>query len=320
MKVIPKEIKKLLVKQKYHVVGNHSAIKKCRWTHKSLVENQVCYKEKFYGIYSHRCMQVTPSLLWCTHSCDFCWRLQPADIGMSWNQSKIDVPLDDPEFILEGLRKEWKRILSGYKHTSHKKVTEEKWNEANSPYSIAISLSGEPLLYPKINDFIKLAKNQGLITFLVSNGTCPDAIKNLTEPHQLYVSLIAPNKEEYQKICKPVISDGWEKLNESLSYLESFTCPTVLRLTLSDNKNLKNPDEFAKLIDKYNPSYVEAKGYMYLGFSRKRDMSLDNMPMHDKIKKFADELADHCNYEVVDEVMKSRVVLLSKNKNVKKFS
>ena len=320
MKEIPVEIKDLLKKQKYHLVGNHSAIKKCRWTHKSLIMNQTCYKEKFYGVYSHRCMQVTPSLLWCTHCCDFCWRLQPSDVNSAWDQTTIDVPLDDPEVILDGFYREWKRILSGYKPTSHEHVSWEKWKEANDPFSIAISLSGEPLIYPKINELIELTKARGLITFIVSNATRPEVVKNLTEPSQLYFSLISSNKENYKKICRPLISNAWEKIMESFSYLESFKCPTVLRLTLSDHKNLKNPEEFAKIIEKYGPTYVEAKGYMYLGFSRKRGMTVDNMPRHEKIKEFAMKLADNCGYHLIDEVVRSRVVLLSKNKKIKKFS
>ncbi|MHA1786143.1 MAG: 4-demethylwyosine synthase TYW1 [Candidatus Helarchaeota archaeon] len=320
MKEIPKNIKDLLIKQKYHLVGNHSAIKKCRWTHNSLVRDEVCYKEKFYGVYSHRCMQVTPSLLWCTHSCEFCWRLQPSDVKMKWDQTKISVPIDDPEFILDGFYREWKRILSGYKPSSHKAVSWDKWNEANDPYSIAISLSGEPLLYPRINDLIELTKKKGLITFVVSNATRPEIVKTLTEPNQLYFSLISTNEQEYKRICRPLITNGWQKIIESLSYLESFSCPTVLRLTLSDHKNLKNPEEFAKIIDKFGPSYVEAKGYMYLGFSRKRGMTVDNMPLHEKVKDFALKIAENSGYYFIDEVEKSRVVLLSKKKKIKKFS
>ncbi|NHI92661.1 MAG: 4-demethylwyosine synthase TYW1 [Candidatus Lokiarchaeota archaeon] len=320
MKDIPIQIKNLLKKQKYHLVGNHSAIKKCRWTHKSLVFDQACYKERFYGIFSHRCMQVTPSLLWCTHCCDFCWRLQPSDIDINWDQTKIDVPINDPEFILDGFYKEWKRILSGYKPLSHDKVTWEKWEEANNPFSIAISLSGEPLIYPRINELIELTKKRGLITFVVSNATRPEIVKNLTEPNQLYFSLISPNKENYEQICRPLILNAWEKIMESFSYLESFSCPTVLRLTLSDHKNLKNPEEFAKIIEKYSPTHVEAKGYMYLGFSRRRGMKVNNMPLHKKIKEFAIKLADNCGYYFIDDVERSRVVLLSKQKKIKKFS
>ncbi|MHA1143603.1 MAG: 4-demethylwyosine synthase TYW1 [Candidatus Helarchaeota archaeon] len=322
MEELPKEIKALLKKQKYHIVGHHSGIKKCRWTHLSLVEGRTCYKEKFYGVKSHRCMQISPSLIWCTHSCRFCWRIQPQDIDFYWKQTKIEVPLDDPKTILDGCVHEWRRILSGYKPTSHESVSWKKWEEANDPFSVAISLSGEPLLYPRISDLILECKRRDLITFLVSNGTLPDVLAKIEEPDQLYVSLIAPDKESYKSTCRPLISDGWERFNQTLESFNSLKSRTVLRLTLVDGLNLKNPEGFARLIDRANPTFVEAKAYMFLGFSRKkgRQLTLENMPSHEKIREFAKEIAVHSGYEIVDESIQSRVVLLSKSKNVEKFS
>ena len=84
-----------LKRQKYKIVGAHSAVKICHWTKKSLIENRVCYKQKFYGIESHRCLQMTPSVAWCTHKCLFCWR------PVEYNE---DTPYsyDVPEAIVEG--------------------------------------------------------------------------------------------------------------------------------------------------------------------------------------------------------------------------
>jgi wyosine [tRNA(Phe)-imidazoG37] synthetase (radical SAM superfamily) len=31
---------------------------------------------EFYGIRSHRCLQMTPVVDQCTHNCLFCWRVQ----------------------------------------------------------------------------------------------------------------------------------------------------------------------------------------------------------------------------------------------------
>ncbi|NVM01346.1 MAG: 4-demethylwyosine synthase TYW1, partial [Candidatus Helarchaeota archaeon] len=245
MEKIPLSIVNLLKKQKYHLVGHHSAIKKCRWTHNSLVHNRVCYKEKFYGVKSHRCLQITPSIIWCSHTCNFCWRIQPKDIKVNWNQTKISVPLDSPEEILDGCIREWRRILSGYKPSSHEKVGWKKWEEANQPFSVAISLSGEPTLYPYLGDLISECKKRNLISFLVSNGTFPGILKDIEEPNQLYISVISANEKLYKKICRPLIPDSWERLNKTFDLIPSFTCPTVFRLTLMHDMNLKNPEEFA---------------------------------------------------------------------------
>ncbi|MHA1269769.1 MAG: 4-demethylwyosine synthase TYW1 [Candidatus Helarchaeota archaeon] len=307
---------RILKKQKYHIIGNHSAIKKCRWTHNSLVKNEPCYKEKFYGIKSHRCIQMSPSVIWCTNSCLFCWRIRPQDKSFLFNDPKY---IDDPDFILDRCYYEWKRILSGYKPTSHQKVKWEKWREAQVPFSIAISLSGEPTLYPRINDLIQAAFNRGLKVFLVSNGTRPKVIESLTPPSQLYISLSAPNRDIYKRTCCPIHQDNWNNLKKSLEILSTFNTPTAIRLTLVKKYNMSNIDEYAKLILKAEPTYIECKGYVYVGASRKF-LTLEHMPFHDEIKEFAQKLSDITGYNVIDDHPPSRVVLLSKLKKPIKFS
>ena len=50
-----------LQKMGYRFAGNnyHAAAKICHWTKKSILDEGVCYKEKFYGIKSHRCLQMS---------------------------------------------------------------------------------------------------------------------------------------------------------------------------------------------------------------------------------------------------------------------
>ncbi|MBD3227559.1 MAG: 4-demethylwyosine synthase TYW1 [Candidatus Lokiarchaeota archaeon] len=314
-KEYPKEYK-VLKKQKYHVIGKHSAIKKCRWTHNSLVKNQPCYKEKFYNLKSHRCLQMSPSVIWCTNNCLYCWRVNPEDCSFPFSDSN---KIDDPDFILDGCYREWKRILSGYKPTSHDKVSWKKWNEAQDPFNIAISLSGEPTLYPKINGLIEASFKRNLKVFLVSNGTQPNVIESLTEPSQLYISLSAPNRAIYEKTCLPALRNNWDKLMRSLELLSTFKCPTVIRLTMVKDLNMCLPKEYAKIINKVEPTYIECKGYVYVGSSRK-NLTLDNMPYHHEIKDFSEKLSNLTGYNILDEHKQSRVVLLSKLKKAIKFS
>ena len=65
-----------LEKSGYRFVGTHghAAVKTCHWTRQSIVDKGVCYKEKFYGIKSHRCLQMSPSVPFCHQQCRFCWR------------------------------------------------------------------------------------------------------------------------------------------------------------------------------------------------------------------------------------------------------
>ena len=68
------ELSELLEKQHYSIVGNHSGVKLCHWMRQSLLLKREYYKQSFYGIKTHRCLQMTPAINQCTHLCLFCWR------------------------------------------------------------------------------------------------------------------------------------------------------------------------------------------------------------------------------------------------------
>jgi tRNA wybutosine-synthesizing protein 1 len=70
-------------------------------------------------------------------------------------------------------------------------------------------------------------------------------------------------------------------------------------------------DEYAKIIEKANPTYIETKAYMHIGFSNLR-LGFDRMPMHGEVKKFAAQLAEKTGYKIINEAPESRVVLLSR--------
>ena len=72
-------------------------------------------------------------------------------------------------------------------------------------------------------------------------------------------------------------------------------------------------DEYAKLLEKANPTYVEAKAYMHIGFSSLR-LGFERMPTHSEVRKFAAQIAEKTGYNIIDEAPESRVVLLSKLK------
>src|SRR5256885_6051454 len=66
----------VLERQGYRIVGEYSGVKLCHWTKDSLTKGIGCYKQTFYGIESHRCLQMTPTVDACNLSCQFCWRTQ----------------------------------------------------------------------------------------------------------------------------------------------------------------------------------------------------------------------------------------------------
>ncbi|MCK4247281.1 MAG: 4-demethylwyosine synthase TYW1, partial [Methanomicrobia archaeon] len=275
-----REVRTLLRKQRYKIVGEHSAVKLCHWLKKSLMEDRVCYKQKFYGIKSHRCLQMTPAVISCTHKCLFCWR------PTQYTVSTIENP-DPPDVIVKKSIEAQKELLSGYGGVLDR-VNKEKLKEATTPNNVAISLAGEPTMYPLLSDLIDEYKKRNFTTFLVTNGTNPDVLENISLPWNLYVTIPAPNKEVYEKLCIPQIPDGWERIMKTLELFPSLDTKKVTRLTLVRGYNLKKPEEYAKLIEKASPEYVEAKAYMFVGFSRLR-LTIEAMPSFSEIMRFAQQ-------------------------------
>ncbi len=293
--------KRLFVRQHYGLAGKHSAVKLCGWTKKSLHDKGVCYKQKFYGIESHKCLQCTPVVNWCTENCEFCWRLG------RYQSPKLE-GWENPKEIVDKMIEAQRKLLSGFPGAD---VNMKKWKEAQNPTQVAISLAGEPTIYPKLGELIAEFHKRGMTTFLVTNGTLPEKLENLNPlPTQLYVTLAASDKETFEKVCKPNIEGAWEKLMKTLELLPNLKTRKVIRLTLVKNLNMKNPEKYAKLIKKANPDFVEAKAYMAVGFSRDR-LGLGYMPTHEEIVEFAKELSKHLEIKIADEHKPSRVVLLT---------
>ena len=56
-------------------------------------------------------------------------------------------------------------------------VKPERLAEGMQARHCALSLVGEPIMYPEINALIKLLHEKGISTFLVTNAQFPDAIR-----------------------------------------------------------------------------------------------------------------------------------------------
>jgi tRNA wybutosine-synthesizing protein 1 len=297
-----KELIARFKRQQYKLFG-HSAVKLCHWTKQSLYRGKTCYKQQFYGIQSHRCLQMTPAVSWCDQNCRFCWR--PLT-----KYSPFPKEFDEPAEIIDEAIKQQRILLSGYGEF-RSKIGQKKLDEANNPNNAAISLSGEPTLYPKISGLIEEFRKRKFSTFLVSNGLHPEVLSNLALPTQLYLSLEAPNREMHRSINMPLVKGTWEKLNSSLEAMPSLDTRKTIRLTAIKGLNMSHEKEFAKLVEKAAPDFVEVKAYMFVGYSRQR-LKEENMPRHEEVNAFAEKINNHLNYNLVAESRPSRVVLLSK--------
>ena len=298
--------KEKLEKQQYGFAGEHTAVKICTWTKKSLRDEGVCYKQKFYGIRSHLCCQMSPSVGYCQNRCIMCWREMELTKG-----HEMEGPVDDPEEIINKSIKAQVKLLSGF--GGNDKVNMKKLGEAIEPMHFAISLTGEPTIYPELNQLISKLHERGKSTFVVSNGMLPEKIKNIKPPTQLYVSVDAPNKELFQQIDRPVLDDGWERLMQTLYNLRELRqkTRTTLRFTLIKGMNMEDPKGWAEKITLSEPMFVEVKAYMFVGSSRLR-LTIENMPRHHEVKEFAEKICQQSGYKIIDEKEESRVVLLMK--------
>jgi tRNA wybutosine-synthesizing protein 1 len=72
-------------------------------------------------------------------------------------------------------------------------------------------------------------------------------------------------------------------------------------------------DDYAELVKRAEPTYIEAKAYMHVGFSGLR-LDYECMPSYEEVYDFARRLAERTGYMVIDESIESRVVLLSKRR------
>lgn len=309
--MLNEDVERILEKQGYRIVGNHSAVKICKWTKKAIRGEDVCWKEKFYGLESSECCLMSPAVMWCENKCIHCWR--PIEFNLGTNLTDFD----EPKKIIEGIIKERKELLIGFK--SNKNINIKKFKEALTPSLFTFSLLGEPTLYPKLAELIKEVRKRKAISFLITNGLNPEKIRELEKdclPTQLTVSLNAPNEKLYRRICRSCKKDAWEKLNRTLSLLLNLKCRTVVRLTLIKNLNMEEEHvkQYIKLIKKANPLFIHVKGYVALGYSKER-LGERKMPSHEQIRDYANKLLKFLpEYKFFDEKIESRVVLLGKSR------
>ncbi|MBI2133302.1 4-demethylwyosine synthase TYW1 [Candidatus Woesearchaeota archaeon] len=297
-----KKYKAILRKQGYDFIGEHSACKTCHYTAKSIRGGEPCYKEKFYGIRSHQCIQMSVALNFCNMNCLFCWRTR--------NNSPFG-KIDDPKELVTNAVESQKRLLAGF--GGFKGTDMEKWLQSRHPKHFTLSLNGENTAYPKLDEFIKEIKKNRYTSFLVTNGQIPAVLEKITAPTQMYISLSAPNKELFMKVDKPMLKDGWIRLMKSLDILKKRRkqTRTAIRMTIIKGLTNVHPEQYGTLIKKALPKFVEVKSYSWRGESKKR-LKPNNALTMEEVRKFAEAIAKHSGYKIIDEQESGKVVLLMK--------
>ncbi|KAL1911295.1 Fe-S oxidoreductase [Sporothrix stenoceras] len=278
---------KSLTKQGYAIVGSHSGVKICRWTKSALRGRGSCYKYSFYGINSHQCMETTPSLS-CSNKCVFCWRHGTNPVGTTWRWV-----VDPPDLIFNGVKANHYQKIKMMRGVPG--VRAERFNEAMRIRHCALSLVGEPIFYPHINEFLGMLHNENISSFLVCNAQHPDQLAALHHVTQLYVSIDASNRETLRKIDRPLHRDFWERFQRCLAILREvrFRQRTVFRLTLVKGFNIDDEVQgYADLVEQALPCFIEVKGVTFCGTSTSAGVGLTmaNVPFYHEVVQFVTAL------------------------------
>jgi len=293
---------KALAKQGYTVVGSHSGVKLCRWTKAMMRGRGGCYKHTFYGIDSHRCMEATPSLA-CSSKCTFCWRAHTNPVGRSWTWA-----MEPADEIVEGMLKGHLQMIKACRGIPG--VRPDRFAEAFRVRHCALSLVGEPIMYPEINRLLDLLHENRISTYLVTNAQHPDAFRALGRVTQLYCSIDASNKEDLKAIDRPLFSDYWERFQACLGELKRrrHELRTVFRLTLVKGMNDAEVAEYAALARDYSPGFIEVKGMTFTGGNGSDSMTIKNCPTHAEVVDFCARLC-----EAIDALGEAEVEAEGKN-------
>ena len=272
-----------LTKQGYSIIGTHSGVKICRWTKSALRGRGSCYKRSFYGIASHLCMEATPSLS-CSNKCVFCWRHGTNPVGTTWRWQT-----DPPELIFNGAKEAHLKKIKSLRGVPG--VRAERFQEAMRIRHCALSLVGEPIFYPHINELLSLLHKEHISSFLVCNAQHPDHLAALKHVTQLYVSIDASNAESLKKIDRPLHRDYWARFLKCLDIIRSrrHTTRTVFRLTLVKGFNIEDEVAgYADLVERGLPCFIEIKGVTFCGTSTSAGVGLtmQNVPFYEEVCSF----------------------------------
>ncbi|MHA1822095.1 MAG: radical SAM protein [Promethearchaeota archaeon] len=227
-------------------------------------------------------------------------------------------------FILEFIEHESSDVnIITDKFISNEQDIINSFNKALNPNHTAISLDGEPTLYPYLGELIAEFRKRRFTTFVVSNGTRPDVISLLNEtgtlPSILYITLPPPSIEEYKKICRPRVKGTWESIMKTLDMLKDLKTRTVLRITSIKNLNIKEEQikSYVKILERVQPDFLDIKGFTLeagsLNISKRLGSKMPvsyYFPKFDDLMNFARKLEEMSGYKIIRTHEPSRDILI----------
>ncbi|MGH0180475.1 UNVERIFIED_CONTAM: hypothetical protein FKN15_004398 [Acipenser sinensis] len=132
---------------------------------------------------------------------------------------------------------------------------------------------------------------------------------------QLYVSVDASTKDSLKKIDRPLFKDFWQRFLDSLKALGDKQQRTVYRLTLVKAWNVDELRAYSELVTLGRPDFIEVKGVTYCGESSASSLTMANVPWHEEVIHFVQQLADQLpDYEIASEHEHSNCLLIAHKK------
>ena len=171
------------------------------------------------GLLSRRLQHRSCELVACVHSltrstccasvrvvcaankCVFCWRHGTNPVGKEWRWQT-----DDPAYLVSEAMEQHRRMIAAMKGVPG--VLPDRLADALKPRHCALSLVGEPIMYPHINEFVRLLHSHGISSFLVSNAQFPDRVQQLQPVTQLYLSIDAATAQSLKQIDRPLFTSA----------------------------------------------------------------------------------------------------------------
>jgi tRNA wybutosine-synthesizing protein 1 len=236
--------------------------------------------------------------------------------------------VEDPIEILDGIIEKRREMLMGIK--GNKKVDKINFEKNIEPKLFTMSLSGEATLYPRLGEMFAEIRRRGAVSFLVTNGLNPEAVKNLDKnggefPTQLVISTNAPNEKLFSIWHRSSRNEAWKTFLESLDLMKKLkgNVRRVIRLTLVKkgaegefagitNMSGENLGEYVSLIKRAEPDFVHVKGYKAVGYAKER-IGYDSQVWHDEVLEYSKRLLLRLDdFELAAEDERSCVVALKR--------
>merc|ERR1712217_227124 len=225
---------------------------------------------------------------------------------------------DEPDAIVAQGIELHRKMIRECRGIPEVKQRPERFEQAMTVKHCALSLVGEPIMYPHINELVGELHRRGISTFLVTNAQFPEAIRALDPITQLYVSVDAGTPEALKAVDRPLFADYWERYLDSLRALREKRQRTVYRMTLVKGHNMSDAGDYARLVALGEPDFIEIKSVTFCGESKASSLNITNVPWHEEVKNFAEAMLSaeglDAEYELACEHQHSCIVLIAKRK------